>query len=143
MIMVAPNGATVALKVLDGSGRAATAIALALLERVGAVASADVAQTMALLPPSITGRRGGRPHPADGLTAAAPLQGPPASTGQGHAHRAAPCAMSHARRVPAASGKVAPARHGAVDRGPHAASTTSVPRCALLSSRHWAIQAFG
>lgn len=55
MIMVAPNGATVALKVLDGSGRAATAIALALLERVGAVASADVAQTMALLPLSITG----------------------------------------------------------------------------------------
>ena len=55
MIMAAPNGATVALKVLDGSGRAATAIALALLERVGAVASADVAQTMALLPLSITG----------------------------------------------------------------------------------------
>ena len=55
MIMVAPNGATVALKVLDGSGRAATAIALALLERVGALASADVAQTMALLPLSITG----------------------------------------------------------------------------------------
>ena len=55
MIMVAPNGATVALKVLDGSGRATTAIALALLERVGALAAADVGQTMALLPLSITG----------------------------------------------------------------------------------------
>ena len=53
--MVAPNGATVALKVLDGSGRATTAIALALLERVGALAAADVGQTMALLPLSITG----------------------------------------------------------------------------------------
>lgn len=55
MIMVAPNGATVALKVIDGSGRATTAIALALLERVGALPAADVAQTMSQLPLTITG----------------------------------------------------------------------------------------
>jgi len=55
MIMVAPNGATVALKVLDGNGRAATAIALALLTRVGALSAADVAQTMTQLPLTVTG----------------------------------------------------------------------------------------
>lgn len=55
MIMVAPNGATVALKVLDGSGRATTAIALALLERIGALSPADVAATMAQLPLAVTG----------------------------------------------------------------------------------------
>ncbi len=58
MVMVAPNGTTVALKVLDGSGRAATAIALALMEKHGAVAAAEVADTVALLPLSVTG--GGR-----------------------------------------------------------------------------------
>ncbi|MBF4561814.1 asparaginase [Microbacterium sp. VKM Ac-2870] len=58
MIMTAPNGTTVALKTLDGSGRAATAIAISLLERVGALSSADVATTMAQLPLEITG--GGR-----------------------------------------------------------------------------------
>lgn len=55
MIMVAPNGTTVALKVLDGSGRATTAIALALLERVGGLDSAAVAHTMAQLSLAITG----------------------------------------------------------------------------------------
>lgn len=55
MIMVAPTGTTVALKVLDGSGRATTAIALALLERVGALAPGEVAQTMTQLPLTITG----------------------------------------------------------------------------------------
>ncbi|MFT3798572.1 asparaginase [Microbacterium sp.] len=55
MIMSAPNGAAVALKVLDGSGRATTAIALALLERVGALDSADVAQAMTELPLTVTG----------------------------------------------------------------------------------------
>ena len=58
MIMVAPNGTTVALKVLDGSGRAATAIAIALLERVGALEQGDVAQTLAHLPLEVLG--GGR-----------------------------------------------------------------------------------
>ena len=55
MVMVAPDGTTVALKVLDGSGRAATAVALRLLERAGALAAADVADTMTRLPLSITG----------------------------------------------------------------------------------------
>ncbi len=58
MIMTAPNGSTVALKTLDGSGRAATAIAISLLERVGALSSTDVTTTMAQLPLEITG--GGR-----------------------------------------------------------------------------------
>lgn len=58
MVMVAPNGTTTALKVLDGSGRAATAIALALLEKHGALAAADVAATMAQLPLPVLG--GGR-----------------------------------------------------------------------------------
>ncbi len=44
MVMVAPDGTTVALKMLDGSGRAATAVALRLLERAGALAAADVAR---------------------------------------------------------------------------------------------------
>lgn len=54
-IMVAPNGATVALKVLDGGDRAKAAIAAALLVRVGALAAADVAATLAELPLTITG----------------------------------------------------------------------------------------
>jgi L-asparaginase II len=58
MVMVAPNGATVALKMLDGSGRAATAVALRLLERAGALSSADVADTMTKLSLSVLG--GGR-----------------------------------------------------------------------------------
>ena len=37
MVMTAPDGTTVALKMLDGSGRAATAVALRLLERAGAL----------------------------------------------------------------------------------------------------------
>jgi L-asparaginase II len=55
MIMVAPDGTTVALKVLDGSGRAATAVALRLLERAGALAAADVAATLQKLPLSVSG----------------------------------------------------------------------------------------
>lgn len=58
MIMVAPNGTTAAVKVLDGNGRATTAIALALLERVGALTPGDVAQTLAQLPLTVLG--GGR-----------------------------------------------------------------------------------
>ncbi|MBU4466068.1 MAG: asparaginase [Actinobacteria bacterium] len=58
MIMVAPDGTTVALKILDGSGRAATAVALRLLENVGALSSAEVADALALLPLSVQG--GGR-----------------------------------------------------------------------------------
>lgn len=55
MIMSAPDGTTVALKMLDGSGRAATAVALRLLERSGALPSSDVAEAMSKLPLSVTG----------------------------------------------------------------------------------------
>lgn len=55
MVMVAPDGTTVALKMLDGSGRAATAVALRLLERHGALASTDVADAMSRLPLAVTG----------------------------------------------------------------------------------------
>jgi L-asparaginase II len=55
MVMVAPDGTTVALKMLDGSGRAATAVALRLLERHGAVASAAVADALSKLPLAVTG----------------------------------------------------------------------------------------
>lgn len=55
LVMVAPDGTTVALKILDGSGRAATAVALRLLERAGALAAADVAATVTKLPLSVTG----------------------------------------------------------------------------------------
>lgn len=55
MIMVAPNGTTVALKMLDGSGRAATAVALRLLEREGALPASDVADAMSQLPLSVSG----------------------------------------------------------------------------------------
>lgn len=58
MVMVAPGGVTTALKVLDGSARATTAIALALLEKHGALTSAEVSATMNLLPLTISG--GGR-----------------------------------------------------------------------------------
>ncbi|MGZ8803969.1 MAG: asparaginase [Microbacterium sp.] len=54
-VMVAPNGTTVALKMLDGSGRAATAVALRLLEREGALAASDVADAMTRLPLSVSG----------------------------------------------------------------------------------------
>ncbi|SFS00455.1 asparaginase [Microbacterium sp. cf046] len=55
MVMVAPDGTTVALKMLDGSGRAATAVALRLLERHGALAASDVADAMTRLPLSVSG----------------------------------------------------------------------------------------
>ena len=55
MVMVAPDGTTVALKVLDGSGRAATAVALRLLERHGALAAADVADAMSKLSLTVSG----------------------------------------------------------------------------------------
>ena len=55
MIMVAPDGTTVALKILDGSGRAATAVALALLAKTGALPRAAVAEAMAELPLAVLG----------------------------------------------------------------------------------------
>jgi len=57
-VMTAPDGTTVALKMLDGSNRAAHAVALRLLERAGALTPAAVADTLALLPLTISG--GGR-----------------------------------------------------------------------------------
>lgn len=59
MVMVAPNGATVALKMLDGNGRAATIVAATLLARAGALTDADVATLTAALPLSVLG--GGQP----------------------------------------------------------------------------------
>ena len=58
LVMVAPDGTTVALKILDGSSRAATAVALRLLERAGALTPANVAEAMTRLPLSVFG--GGR-----------------------------------------------------------------------------------
>lgn len=55
MVMVAPDGTTVALKILDGSGRAATAVALRLLERHGALSAAAVTDTLSKLPLAVTG----------------------------------------------------------------------------------------
>lgn len=55
MLMVAPNGTTTALKVLDGSGRAATAIALALLVKHGALSAGEVSSTLAALPLTVFG----------------------------------------------------------------------------------------
>ncbi len=54
-VMVAPDGTTVALKVLDGSGRAAAATALALLTQAGALAAPQVARVIAELPLTVTG----------------------------------------------------------------------------------------
>lgn len=55
MVMVAPDGTTVALKTLDGSGRAATAVALTLLVRAGALRAADVAAMLPQLDLTILG----------------------------------------------------------------------------------------
>ncbi|MFJ4037829.1 asparaginase [Microbacterium sp. NPDC090007] len=54
-VMTAPDGTTVALKMLDGSNRAGWAVALRLLERAGALAAQDVSDTLALLPLTISG----------------------------------------------------------------------------------------
>jgi L-asparaginase II len=54
-VMTAPDGTTVALKMLDGSNRAGHAVALRLLERVGALTPAAVADTLALLPLTVSG----------------------------------------------------------------------------------------
>ncbi|HCJ49524.1 MAG TPA: asparaginase [Microbacterium sp.] len=58
MIMIAPDGTTVAMKMLDGSSRASAVTALTLLVRAGALGAADVAAMLADLPLTITG--GGR-----------------------------------------------------------------------------------
>jgi len=58
MAMVAPDGTTVVLKILDGSNRAGVVTALTLLVRAGALQAADVARTLGDLPLTVTG--GGR-----------------------------------------------------------------------------------
>ncbi len=50
MVMVAPNGTTVALKMLDGAARASTLVAATLLARAGAVSEADLASLTSALP---------------------------------------------------------------------------------------------
>lgn len=45
-LVVAPNGTTVALKMLDGGSRASSVVALRLLERAGALSPSDVAETL-------------------------------------------------------------------------------------------------
>ena len=55
LVMAAPDGTTVALKVLDGSARAATVVALTLLVRAGALPAAQVAQVLGALPLTVTG----------------------------------------------------------------------------------------
>lgn len=55
MIMVAPDGTTAALKMLDGSARASTVVALRLLERAGALSSADVSRAREALPLRVRG----------------------------------------------------------------------------------------
>lgn len=50
MVMVAPNGTTVALKMLDGAARASTLVAATLLARAGAVSDADLASLTSALP---------------------------------------------------------------------------------------------
>jgi L-asparaginase II len=46
LVMIAPDGTTVALKMLDGSSRAASAVGLRLLERAGAVSASDAEKAL-------------------------------------------------------------------------------------------------
>ena len=55
IVMVAPNGTTVALKMLDGAGRAATIVAATLLARAGALTEAQVASLAPALPLAVLG----------------------------------------------------------------------------------------
>ncbi|MFV0375560.1 asparaginase [Microbacterium sp.] len=55
LVMTAPDGTTVALKMLDGGGRASTVVALTLLVRAGALRATDVAQMLPRLPLSVSG----------------------------------------------------------------------------------------
>lgn len=59
MAMVAPDGTTVALKMLDGSGRATTVVAAMLLARAGAISESDASSLAEALPLEVLG--GGRP----------------------------------------------------------------------------------
>ncbi|WP_312171965.1 asparaginase [Microbacterium sp.] len=69
MVMVAPNGTTVALKMLDGASRASTIVAATLLARAGALSDADVATLAAALPLDVLGGGEvvGAVHPGSGI----------------------------------------------------------------------------
>ncbi|MGV2983396.1 asparaginase [Microbacterium sp. AGC85] len=54
-VMVAPDGTTVALKMLDGSARALTIVAATLLARAGALSEADLATLSNALPLAVLG----------------------------------------------------------------------------------------
>ncbi|KJQ53148.1 asparaginase [Microbacterium sp. SA39] len=58
MVMVAPNGTTVALKMLDGAARASTIVAATLLARAGGLDDADVSALSSALSLDVSG--GGR-----------------------------------------------------------------------------------
>lgn len=55
MVMVAPNGTTVALKMLDGGARASTIVAATLLARAGGLRDAEVAALSDALPLTVHG----------------------------------------------------------------------------------------
>lgn len=55
LVMVAPDGTTVALKMLDGGSRAASAVGLRLLERAGAVSTSDAEKALGDLPLTVHG----------------------------------------------------------------------------------------
>ena len=55
MVMVAPDGTTVALKMLDGGARASTIVAATLLARAGGLGDADVAALSDALPLAVHG----------------------------------------------------------------------------------------
>lgn len=55
MVMVAPDGTTVALKMLDGGARASTIVAATLLARAGGLSDADVAALSDALPLTVHG----------------------------------------------------------------------------------------
>ncbi|QHC67059.1 asparaginase [Rathayibacter sp. VKM Ac-2759] len=59
LVMASPDGTTVALKILDGSLRAATVVALKLLVEIGAVDRAAANDVLVKLNPVVSG--GGRP----------------------------------------------------------------------------------
>lgn len=69
MVMVASNGTTVALKMLDGATRASTIVAATLLERAGGLSSADVATLADALPLTVSGGGSvvGAIHPGAGI----------------------------------------------------------------------------
>lgn len=69
MVMVAPNGTTVALKTLDGAARASTIVAATMLERAGGLSASDVAELADVLSLEVLGGGApvGRIRPSTGI----------------------------------------------------------------------------